>query len=95
MPDQPLTHKLAQKRPRSGPDPLLGFLQSAQGQPVSLSVADVDRIDSFRLRTLLSAQAHWASQGLGFSLIDASPEFLSGLQRLGIPEDHFDMKEVA
>lgn len=95
MSDQVLTHSLAEKRPRSGPDPLLEFLTGAVGHPVALSVAGVERLDSLRLRTVLSAQAHWASNGWAFRLTDVSQSFLDGLQRLGVPADHFDSKEVA
>ncbi|MEC3862516.1 STAS domain-containing protein [Mesobacterium sp. TK19101] len=89
-----LTHALADRRPRNGTDTLLTFLQGAVGKPVCLSVAAVDRIDSLRLRTLLSAQAKWRSLGLAFGLTDISDTFRAGLVRLGLPETQFDPERI-
>ena len=93
MPDQMQSYTLAPRRARSGPDPLLSFLQQAQGRPVVLSVAEVERIDSLRLRILLSAQALWAKEGIAFALAHVTDTFRDGLSRLGLSPAHFAVEE--
>ena len=95
MPDQTLHHALSEKRPRSGADPLLQFLNGAVGKPVCLSAVAVDRLDSLRLRTLLSAQLKWAADGLAFRVTDIGAPFRDGLTRLGLTPGHFDTEDQA
>lgn len=94
MSEQMLTHSLTDRRPRTGSDPLLTFLQGAVGKPVCLSVTVVERPDSLRLRTLLSAQAKWRAMGLAFALTGVSDAFRAGLVRLGLPETQFDQGDA-
>ncbi|MBV2358607.1 STAS domain-containing protein [Thalassococcus sp. CAU 1522] len=83
-------HCLAPTRARSGMDPLLPFLDSALAAPVTISARDVQRIDSVRLHILLSAQKRWARDGQPFRIVDMTPTFRIGLERLGVPADQFD-----
>lgn len=89
MPEKPQTHVLAPKRARSGADPLLTFLQKNEGVPVCISFELVDRLDSLRLRALLSAQAHWQAAGWPFATENLSPACAEGLRLLGVPDDQF------
>lgn len=93
MPDQTLHHTIAEKRPKSGRDPLLQFLTGAVGRPVCLSADGVERIDSLRLRTLLSAQKKWADDGLSFRVTKMADPFRAGLARLGLTPGHFDEED--
>ncbi|PIL20569.1 hypothetical protein P775_08550 [Puniceibacterium antarcticum] len=66
------------------------FLQGVEKGPVTLSVRDVHRVDAYRLQILISAERQWQIDGLEFQIIDMSPAFRSGLERLGLSPDHFD-----
>ncbi|MGY9048239.1 MAG: STAS domain-containing protein [Rhodobacterales bacterium] len=83
-------HALSAQRPRQGEDPLMTFLQGVEKGPVTLSVRDVHRVDAYRLQILISAERQWQIDGLEFQIIDMSPAFRSGLERLGLSPDHFD-----
>ncbi len=93
MSDQMLHHALAERRPRSGADPLLEFLCEAQDMPVTIHAGSVARLDSLRLRSLLAARARWQAQGLPFRVENASPAFRAGLEELGLPATHFEPEE--
>lgn len=88
-----LEYCLSEKRPKTGNDPLVSFLQDNQQKPVALNVKDVQCLDSLRLRTLLSAQIQWTENKLLFSIREMSKDFRSGLSRLGIPQNQFDFEE--
>jgi anti-anti-sigma regulatory factor len=83
-------HALGPTRARSGEDPLVSFLLNARSAPVTVSARDVARLDSHRLQLLLVAQKQWITDDVGFEVIDMSPAFRDGLERLGLPGDHFD-----
>ena len=83
-------HALAPARARSGEDPLVPFLLSARGAPVTVSARDVRRLDSLRLQTMLVAQKQWMIDGQPFTVTDMGPAFRDGLERLGIPADQFE-----
>lgn len=88
-----LEYCLSEKRPRTGNDPLVSFLQDNQQKSVALNVKDVQCLDSLRLRTLLSAQIQWTENKLLFSICEMSEDFRTGLSRLGIPQNQFDFEE--
>lgn len=94
MPDTPRKVTVAEKPAHSGEDPLWQDLSNAIGQPVVISVAAVARIDTRRLSMLLGAQRQWAKDGQSFAVVDLSPSFRQGLERLGLSSRHFDL-EVA
>lgn len=83
-------HALGSARARSGEDPLVSFLLNARTAPVTISARDVPRIDSHRLQLLLVAQKQWLQDAVPFEVIDMSPGFREGLERLGLPQEHFD-----
>lgn len=85
---------LSPARSRSGEDPLVAFLLSARNQPVTISMRDVPRIDSYRLQLLLVALQEWRRAAIAFKVQDMSPGFREGLARLGLAQTHFD-EEVA
>jgi anti-anti-sigma regulatory factor len=83
-------HALAAARARSGEDPLVGFLLNARHAPVTISARAVTRLDSHRLQLLLVAERQWQREAVDFSVTDMAPSFREGLDRLGLPRDHFD-----
>lgn len=93
MPQPPLHHQLGAKPPRTRDDPLLGFLRQADGSDVDIDAAQVGRLDSLRLRTLLSAQAHWQASGLAFRLTGLTPPCRESLARLGVSATQFEPED--
>lgn len=87
-------YSLPEKRPTTGDDPLISFLQVNQKMSVEISVKNVRRLDSLRLRTLLSAQKHWHENNLSFLICEMSEEFRSGLTLLGVPQNQFDFEKI-
>ncbi len=83
-------HSLTAQRSRQGDDPLLTFLRSVGKAPVTLSARDVHRLDAYRLQILISAERQWQMDGLEFQVTDMSPAFRAGLERLGMPPEHFE-----
>ena len=58
------------------------------------SAREVSRLDSHRLQLLLVAQKQWVVDAIAFDVIDQSPSFRDGLERLGLPSDHFDKETL-
>jgi len=87
-------HALGPMRARSGEDPLVAFLLNARNTPVTISAREVSRLDSHRLQLLLVAQKQWVMDAVAFDVIDQSPSFRDGLERLGLTSDHFDKETL-
>ncbi|MFW2545580.1 STAS domain-containing protein [Primorskyibacter sp. 2E107] len=83
-------HALGAARARSGEDPLVPFLLGARKAPVTISTREVQRLDAHRLQLLLVAEKQWLADGSPFQVIDMTPTFRDGLERLGLKPDHFD-----
>ena len=94
MPQPSQRHSLAAKPPRTRGDPLLSFLTGAEGADVVIDMAEIDRLDSQRLRVLLSAQAHWRARGAQFRLTGLSDTAAAGLRRLGLPDGQFETEDL-
>jgi anti-anti-sigma regulatory factor len=82
--------KLAQRRMRSDTEPLLAFLKEAKGQPVTLDMSDVARLDCLRLRTLLSAHRKWLRDGVPFKLRGLTHSNRDALRLLGVDPLQFE-----
>lgn len=87
-------HALGSARARSGEDPLVPFLLTARNGPVTVSVRDVRRLDSYRLQLLLVAERQWLLDGVDFKVTDMSPTFREGLERLGLGPSYFDKETL-
>lgn len=66
---------------------LLAQLCANPGLPARISAAKRRRIDVPLLQILLSAQRHWAANGLDFCLADVSADQQAGLHLMGITAD--------
>ncbi len=87
-------YALGAARARSGEDPLVAFLLNARRMPVTISARDVSRLDSHRLQLLLVAEKQWTRDDVSFDVVDLSPGFREGLERLGLSPDHFDKETL-
>ncbi|MEM9433264.1 MAG: STAS domain-containing protein [Pseudomonadota bacterium] len=90
MAQESAKHELA-ARAAPGADPLFAFLTENRKSPVSLSLAEVDRMDAIRLQTILSAQCQWMSDDVTFEITDVSEACSKSLRLLGLDPSYFQM----
>ena len=83
------------RRQRRGEEPLYEFFKDSLDSPVEICVNSVTRLDSFRLRYLLSAHKYWKEAQVPFKVINQSETFKDGLVLLGLSRDFFDEKADA
>jgi chemotaxis protein CheX len=63
--------------------PLAQELSALRGREISLDASEVERVGAQCAQVLLSAQATWRVDGLGFGLAAASAEFDTTMALLG------------
>ncbi|SPF81938.1 STAS domain-containing protein [Pseudoprimorskyibacter insulae] len=94
MPDDVRQFQLPKRRGRSDDDPLLTFLKASLGRPVLLDLSDVDRIDSLRLRTLLSANRKWRQDGARLAITGLTDACADMFRLLGVDPIIFEQERV-
>jgi chemotaxis protein CheX len=67
--------------------PLAQSLLSRRGAVLSVDASRVDRVGAQCLQVLLAAAATWKTDGVRFTLVKPSAEFLEGGRLLGIELD--------
>jgi chemotaxis protein CheX len=64
--------------------PLAAQLLMRRGEDVILDASAVQRLGGQCLQILLSAKATWEADGAQLRIVDSSPDFVEGLELLGI-----------
>lgn len=75
--------------------PLAASLLALRGEDLNLDASAVQRLGGQCLQILLSAKATWESDGAALRVVDPSPDFVEGLQLLGIPPKHLLEEECS
>ena len=62
---------------------LAAGLRAARGLDLDLDASEVRRLGAQCLQALLAARAAWSEDGLGFRILEPSPEFRAGCAQMG------------
>lgn len=74
--------------------PLASEFLARRGEELSVDASQVQRLGGQCLQVLLSAVMTWRADELPFAVVNASPDFIEGLRRLGITPDEFIDEEL-
>ncbi|VTZ24957.1 conserved hypothetical protein [Methylocella tundrae] len=75
--------------------PLASELLARRGEELSADASAVQRLGGQCLQVLLSAIMTWRADELPFAVVNASPDFIEGLRRLGIAPHAFIDEELS
>jgi chemotaxis protein CheX len=82
--NQPYRIELPEMLDLRAATPLAAQLLTRRGEDVILDASAVQRLGGQCLQILLSAKATWESDGAQLRIVDSSPDFVDGLELLGI-----------
>ena len=74
--------------------PLVGELLSHRGEELSVDASRVRRLGGQCLQILLSAAMTWKADEVPLAFVNPSPDFIEGLERLGIAPAEFIDQEL-
>ena len=84
QPDAGVPVRLADVLDRAEAAHLLASLIERRGQELTLDASGVRRIGGQCLQILMSTAATWSSDAVAFAVVDASQEFIAGVELFGI-----------
>jgi chemotaxis protein CheX len=86
--------KLAPVLDLKAASPLASEFLAHRGEELRVDASRVQRLGGQCLQVLLSAAATWKADELPLAVVNASPDFIEGLQRLGIAPAEFIDQEL-
>jgi chemotaxis protein CheX len=75
--------------------PLVGEFLAHRGEELGVDASGVQRLGGQCLQVLLSAVVTWKADEVPLAFVNPSPDFLEGLERLGIAPTEFIAQELA
>ena len=65
---------------------LVGDLNNARGQPLTINAGEVSQLGTLPAQLLIVARRSWGNEGINFEISNPSDGFLKSIRRLGIED---------
>ncbi|WP_419909605.1 STAS domain-containing protein [Hoeflea sp.] len=85
--------QLAENLDLTAVTPLHQSLLTARGDALVIDASEVERLGGQSVQLLLSASKSWTDDGVPFEIVNASENFLSALELLGVGPGSLHVKE--